>query len=106
MVRLHYFEEQVRDHLIQDGFFLFLRMFEFTYFHTFISLIGLTFRTYTLYSRKVIKNRTFKSLIHKGSELILGMEGKVVKGYESSKRCAVDSGSATVKKYEEILFGP
>ena len=55
-------------------------MYEFTHFHTFISLIGLTFRTYTLYLRKVIKNRTFKSLIHKGSELILGIEGKVVKG--------------------------
>ena len=67
--------------LVEQGIFFYLqRMYEFTYFHTFISLIGLTFRTYTLYLRKVIKNRTFKSLIHKGSELILGIEGKVVKG--------------------------
>jgi hypothetical protein len=39
-------------------------------------------------------------LIDKGSELIIGMEGKVVKGYESIKRCAVDSGSAAVRRYE------
>ena len=71
-------------------------MYEFGYFHTFMSSIGLTFRTYPLYLRKIIKNRTFKSLIRKGSELILGMEGKVVKGYESIKRCAADSGSAAV----------
>ena len=56
----------------------------------------------------MIKNRTFKSLIHKGSELILGLEGKVVKGYESIKRCAADSGSAAVGGNEvginETLF--
>ena len=75
-------------------------MYDFTYFHTFISLIELAFRTYTLYPRKMIKNRTSKSLIIKGSELILGMEGKVVKGYESIKRCAADLGSATVRRYE------
>jgi hypothetical protein len=37
------------------------------------------------------------------------MEGKVSKGYESSKRRAADLGSATVKEYEvgmkETLFG-
>jgi len=27
-------EEQVRDHLIRDGLFLFLRMYEFSYFRT------------------------------------------------------------------------
>jgi hypothetical protein len=84
------------------------QMYEFTYFHPFISLIGLTFRTYTLYLRKVIKNRTFKSLFHRGSELNLGMEGKVVKGYESIKRCAADSGAAAVRGNEvgikETLF--
>jgi hypothetical protein len=63
-------------------------------------LIGLTFRTYTLYPRKMSKNRTFKSLIHKGSELILRMEGKVSKGYESNKRCGADWGSAAVRGYE------
>ena len=81
-------------------------LYIFSYIH-FLDL--LTFRTYTLYPRKVIKNRTFKSLIHKGSELILGMEGKVVKGYESIKRCAADSGSAAVRGDEvgikETLFG-
>ena len=80
-------------------------MYDFTYFHTFILL---TFRTYTLYLQRVIKYRTFKSLIHKGSELILGVEGKVMKGYESIKRCAVDSGSAAVRGNEvgikETLF--
>jgi hypothetical protein len=48
------------------------------------------------YLRKRIKNHTFKSFIDEGSELIRGMEGKVVKGYKSIKRCAADSGSATV----------
>lgn len=45
-------------------------------FHTFIYLIELTFRTFTLYPRKKIKNRTFKFLINKGSELIRGIKGK------------------------------
>jgi hypothetical protein len=42
-------------------------------------------------------------MIDKGSELILGMKGKVVKDYESIKRCAADSGSAAVRGYEVDL---
>lgn len=58
-------------------------MYEFLYFHTFISLMGLTFRTYTLYLRKMIKNRTLKSLIRKGSEFILGMVVNQLKDVQS-----------------------
>jgi len=39
-------------------------------------------------------------LINKGSELIRGKKGKVVKGYESIKRCATHPESATVRRDE------
>jgi hypothetical protein len=66
MIRLHYFEEQVRDHLIRDGFLLFLRMYEFLYFHTFIYLILLTFETSTPLSSKEDKKSYIQIIDRQG----------------------------------------